>query len=63
MPDNAPCYECPYRKLYCHDRCEEYLAVKAERDAAKKELRKSREALDYLIREFHKRERKVGKHK
>lgn len=29
------CYKCDRRSIGCHDRCEDYLAEKAKRDAVK----------------------------
>lgn len=28
MSEQFPCYNCPHRKITCHDYCEEYLAVR-----------------------------------
>lgn len=49
MSEKYPCYNCPYRKLTCHDYCEEYLAV---RESLREEKQKSRalaEAMEVII--------------
>ena len=56
----SPCENCPHRKLTCHDRCEEYLTFHAELVAAKDELRKAYNAIDFLIDMYVKREKKAG---
>ena len=55
----SPCFECPHRKISCHDRCEEYLAFHDGLVEAKKSLRQANEAIDYLIRMSKERARKV----
>lgn len=55
----SPCYECPYRKIMCHDRCDEYLAFHDELVEAKKSLRAASDAVDYLIRMSKQRDKKA----
>lgn len=55
----SPCYECPHRKVMCHDRCEEYMEFHDGLVAAKKSLRAASEAVDYLIRMSKQREKKA----
>lgn len=58
MPKN-PCMDCPYRKIMCHDRCDDYLSFHDELVAAKKSLREANDAINYLIGMSRKRAKKA----
>ena len=45
----SPCQDCPYRKVYCHDRCGEYLDWHDELVRAKEELKKTRAVNEFLF--------------
>ena len=55
----SPCLDCPHRRVYCHDRCEEYLSFHDDLVAAKQELRKAYTAMEFLIDMYAKRERRA----
>lgn len=52
---NCPCMDCPYRKLTCHDHCEEYTDWHDEVLAAKLALHKADDALDMILAHQRKR--------
>lgn len=39
----APCKDCTKRELYCHGRCEEYIAYKEQRNAELEEEHRRKE--------------------
>lgn len=55
---SSPCQDCPYRKLTCHDRCEEYMAYHDALVAAKDALRVANMAIGLLKDGYAKRHRK-----
>lgn len=55
----SPCYECPYRKVSCHDRCVEYLEYHDALVEAKRKVREAADAIEYLREMSRKRERRV----
>ena len=45
----TPCCECPYRKLTCHDRCEDYIRFNEKLLAAKNAFKGKHEADAFII--------------
>lgn len=58
---SSPCRDCPYRKLVCHDHCEEYNSYHEALIQAKESLRKAKSAIDFLVDSANKREGRVHK--
>lgn len=56
---SSPCQDCPYRKLRCHDRCDEYLEWHDALREAKEKVFQAAVAMDYLKEMALKRERKA----
>jgi len=56
---SSPCHECPYRKLVCHDHCEEYASYHEALVAAKEAVSKAQTAIDFLVKSAEKRERRA----
>lgn len=48
----SPCQNCPYRKLTCHDHCEEYNDYHAALVEAKRELSGAQLAIDLLLANY-----------
>lgn len=59
----SPCMDCPYRKVTCHDFCEEYQTYHDELVAAREALRVADNALRFLLDSAHKRERRCNTRK
>lgn len=57
---SSPCYECPHRRVTCHDRCPEYLEYHDALVEARDKLTAARRAIDYLIDMTEKRRKKAG---
>ena len=49
MSEQFPCYKCPYRKLTCHDYCEEYLKVRDELNAERAKRQVAYDAISLLV--------------
>ena len=54
MSERFPCYNCPYRKVTCHDYCEEYLAVKEQLREEKEKSRALADAMTVIINNVRK---------
>lgn len=59
----SPCMDCPYRKLTCHDRCEEYNEYHETLVAARQALRTADKAVGILIDNYQKRKGRVMRNK
>lgn len=57
----SPCQDCPHRKLYCHDRCDEYLEWHDTILAAKKALKVADKAVSLLAEGYAKRSKRWTK--
>ncbi len=58
---NSPCQNCPYRKLTCHDHCDEYTEWHDVLVTAREALRASKRAVDLLIEENEKRKKRMNR--
>lgn len=58
---NSPCQDCPYRKLTCHDHCDEYAEWHDVLVTAREALRTSKRAVDLLIEENEKRKKRMNR--
>lgn len=56
---SSPCQDCPYRKLRCHERCDEYLDWHDALVEAKSKVKAAFIAIDYLDEMAQKRARKA----
>ena len=56
---SSPCHECPYRKLVCHDHCQEYASYHEALVEAKEAVNKAQNAIDFLMKSAEKRERRM----
>lgn len=56
----CPCQDCPYRKLRCHDRCDEYMTYHDALVDAKKKIREANDAIDYLMNMATKRRKEAN---
>lgn len=59
MP-KSPCQNCPHRAVICHDSCEEYDIYHDALVMAKKDLDRTYEVIDYLIKAAAKRRRRAN---
>ena len=59
----CPCRDCPHRKLVCHDHCGEYRQYHDELVVARAEVKKARDAYDFLLDAFLKREKYAHRRK
>lgn len=55
----SPCYNCPHRKVMCHDRCDEYMEFHDALVEAKKSLDNANRAIRFLIEMQEKRARRL----
>lgn len=53
----CPCHDCPYRKLTCHDSCEEYMTYHDALVDAKRKVREAQDAVNYLYDMARRRDR------
>lgn len=56
---SSPCQDCPYRKLRCHDRCNEYIEWHDALVEAKSKVKAAFDAIEFLDQMAQKRARKV----
>lgn len=49
MSDKYPCYQCPHRKITCHDYCEEYLKVREELNREKAKRQGMYDAISFIV--------------
>lgn len=52
--NKAPCRECKYRTLECHNICESYLEYRKVIDKAKRDRFKEIDATGYLVNNIYK---------
>ena len=48
MP-KSPCQDCPYRKVTCHDQCDDYIAYHDALVEARKALNKASDSIGVLL--------------
>lgn len=54
----CPCQDCPYRKLTCHDQCDDYMAYHDALVNAKRKVMEADAALGFLMGNYRARKDK-----